>query len=284
MRVAVTGATGGLGRFVLRELPRCVLGRHPVDVVWPLPRACDVRDGLGVLNALDGYRPHVVVHLAAMTDVGRCEREPAVAVAVNAIGTANVARACATIRARLIYMSTDAVFSGEGFHGQGSLPSPASAYGWSKLAGEQAVAALGEDGLVLRANFFTRHCRGKTSFAAYVVREAQQGHPFVCYGNVRSTPVHASSLAKVIARAVSEKWSGLAHVASSDCVTRVEQAALICRAYGLPYHVQAVQSDRPSDGRLHADRGLCGTVEEEVAKLVSEEPLTEEVGSWSRSS
>src|SRR5581483_5276147 len=105
--------------------------------------ALDVTDQRAVTAALAASRPAVVIHAAAMADVDACEREPERAEAVNARGTAHVADACASLGARLIYVSTDYVFDGEaGPYREDDPPQPLSVYGRTKLAGERAAAAL----------------------------------------------------------------------------------------------------------------------------------------------
>jgi len=278
VRVLVTGGSGGLGRYVVRAL------EGKAEVFAPSHKHVDITWNVDVLRFFCYVKPHVVVHLAAMANTAMCETHGHSAYKINARGTVNVVRACAEAKARLIYMSTDAVFAGEGPHPEDKTPSPdvlvgskregeGSIYGFTKLGGEQAVAALGNDGLIVRANFFTRHCNGKTSFAEYVAREARIPRFFHCYEGVVSTPVFAKTLAERIVQAVVEREHGILHVASSDSVNRVEQARMICEAYGLPTNTIVVDSTKASDGRLVAPRGVRGTVREEIAKMVKEEPL-----------
>jgi dTDP-4-dehydrorhamnose reductase len=264
VKILVTGASGGLGRYVCRVF----------DVWAPTRAQLDITNAQQTIAVVHEAKPDVVVHLAAVTDTALCEASSAhsvLAVRVNAAGTMNVARACKEMGAYLVYMSTDAVFSGEGPHAEDKDPLPASVYGWSKFAGEQAALAVG--GLVVRANFFTRYCRGKTSFAEYVIREARAGRDFGCYKSVVSAPVYAKTLAEHIAAAVKDDLRGVLHVASSDSINRVDQARMICEAYGLPSSGITTSVDKKYDGRLAASWGLCGSVREEIEKMVEEETL-----------
>ncbi len=265
MKVLVTGGSGGLGRYVVCEM------RDKAEVFAPAHVQIDITDVIAVLRHFHAVKPQVVIHLAAMTDTTACEKYPEQAALINTQGTLNIARACHECGVRLIYMSTDAVFSGVGPHVETKQHIPTSVYGWSKYAGE--VATMRTAHLIVRANFFTRYCRGKTSFAEYVVSEASAGHDFTCYEGVISTPVFAKTLAERIVKAVLEREHGILHVASSDAVNRVEQAAMICEAYGLLTSGIVVDSTKKSDGRLAAPRGTCSTVREEIAKMVREEPL-----------
>lgn len=150
-RWLVTGAGGMLGTDLVAALP----GRE----VTALTRAhLDITDADAVVDAVAGA--DVVVNAAAWTDVDRAESEPAAAAAVNAEGPRLLARACRLHKARLIHVSTDYVFAGTvGRADPGTAPGlpesaptePATAYGRSKLAGEQAVLAeWSEDAYVVR--------------------------------------------------------------------------------------------------------------------------------------
>jgi len=98
--------------------------------------------------------PRIVIHAAAMTDVDGCEKEPRSAMLINGDGTANVARACSEIGARMIYYSTDYVFEGKARdkkpYTEDDQPAPLTVYGKSKLAGEKWTAEIMKDYLILR--------------------------------------------------------------------------------------------------------------------------------------
>ena len=145
--VACTGAWGMLGKEVIRAA-----AARGIDLLsWDLDDF-DLTDREGTLRAVGAARPRVVIHGAAWTDVDGCETDRAKAVHVTGRGTANLAAACREAGARLLMVSTDYVFSGrcEKPYRETDAPGPISAYGWSKLIGEEAVLALGEDGAIAR--------------------------------------------------------------------------------------------------------------------------------------
>ena len=111
MRVLVTGGCGMLGREVIAALD----GKHqviPTDVL-PGCEALDITDTNVVFDAINRFRPDMVIHCAAMTNVDGCERDPDSAYKINAVGTWNLACACASIDCAIAYVSTDYVFDGE---------------------------------------------------------------------------------------------------------------------------------------------------------------------------
>ena len=156
MKVFVTGIAGQLGHDVVNELLR--RGHQPVgsDVVpepgdgYPkgLPYVrLDITDPDAVREALTEAQPEAVIHCAAWTAVDAAEDEAnrARVYAINADGTRNIARVCRELDCKLMYISTDYVFDG-----QGDAPwqpdcrdfAPLNVYGASKLAGEEAVREL----------------------------------------------------------------------------------------------------------------------------------------------
>jgi dTDP-4-dehydrorhamnose reductase/4-ketoreductase len=137
MRWLVTGAGGMLGRDVVDEL------RRRGAQVTALDRAgLDITDAGRVAAALAGHRPDVVVNCAAYTAVDAAESDEETALRINGDGPRLLARACAAHGARLIHVSTDYVFSGEDRstpYPEDHPPTPRTAYGRTKLAGERAV-------------------------------------------------------------------------------------------------------------------------------------------------
>ena len=154
MRILITGANGQLGR----DLIDCLAGRVPAG-----GRRCALlgpegpREGLrhevlatdidtmrvddrdAVLTTFTAFRPELVLHGGAMTEVDLCESEIDLAYAVNAVGSRNVAEAAALVGAHVVYVSTDYVFDGTADrpYREWDPTNPTSVYGASKLAGER---------------------------------------------------------------------------------------------------------------------------------------------------
>mgnify|MGYP001592000075 CR=1 FL=1 len=274
MRVLVTGGSGGLGRYVSRAL-----FARDATVMAPQHEDLDITRLDDLRAYVESVKPTAVVHLAAIANVDRCAERPEEAVAVNGVATYRLASICRRFKVPLVYMSTNDVFSEcrDGPFSESRAPAPGMAYSWSKYLGEVAVVEAG--GLAVRANFFTRHCRAKQSFAAYVLECARGDRPLLCHSNVLATPVYAGTLAERLVEALCAEVTGVLHVASSDAVNRAQQARLICAAYGLPAEKVTPRPledrrGRPLDARLTSERGgLAGTVQEEVMKMAKEEPL-----------
>ncbi|MFI6562218.1 dTDP-4-dehydrorhamnose reductase [Streptomyces sp. NPDC050534] len=144
----ITGATGMLGQDVMARLRRD--GETPAG----LDRAgLDITDADMVHDVIAAHRPRIVVNCAAWTAVDDAEAREADALRVNGDGPRHLAEACAKAGAALVHVSTDYVFAGDGTgpYPEDAPTAPRSAYGRTKLAGEQAVlAALPDAGYVVR--------------------------------------------------------------------------------------------------------------------------------------
>lgn len=154
MRVLVTGGSGRLGRELQRELP--LLG---AEASFPARAELDVTVPATILAALERYRPEVVVHAAAYTDVKGAEGDRRSCWQTNVGGTRNVVRALASAGGgtKLVHISTDYVFWGDtGLYAEDDPVGPTrNYYALSKLVAEE-IARVYADTLVLRTSFRPR--------------------------------------------------------------------------------------------------------------------------------
>jgi dTDP-4-dehydrorhamnose reductase len=136
-RFLVTGAGGQLGADLMRILPAG-------DAVGVTRAELDVADPAAVEKVVADVRPDVVFNAAAYTKVDAAEEDEATAAAVNADGPANLARVCALHGGAVVHVSTDYVFAGDATrpYEPGDPVAPRSAYGRTKLAGEQELRRL----------------------------------------------------------------------------------------------------------------------------------------------
>ncbi|MEV1144721.1 dTDP-4-dehydrorhamnose reductase [Micromonospora sp. NPDC049799] len=210
-RLLVTGAGGMLGRDLLT-----VLDLRPDLSVTATTRAeLDVTDPEAVRAAVTGH--DLVINSAAWTDVDGAETQEAAATAVNGDAVAHLADACAATGARMIQVSTDYVFRGDGTspYQEDAVPSPVNAYGRSKLAGERAVTRLLPDtGYIVRtAWLYGEH---GPNFVATMLRLAGERAQLDVVDDQRGQPTWSYALAEQL-------------VALAD-------AALAGRAPAGPYH------------------------------------------------
>ena len=150
MRVYITGFSGQLGYDVAK-----VLESRGIDYKGVSSKDLDITDASAVDDMLTSYRPDAVIHCAAFTKVDLAESEPERCWAVNVDGTRNIAASCRKLGCKMVYISTDYVFPGDGT--EPYLPdddaNPQSVYGASKYAGELAVRCLLDKFFIVRISW-----------------------------------------------------------------------------------------------------------------------------------
>jgi dTDP-4-dehydrorhamnose reductase len=225
MRILITGAGGQLGH----ELQRA-LSRHELRSLSH--RDLDITDSTAVAAAIANFRPEVAVHAAALTDTTRCEREPDVAMQVNALGAEHVARACAAAGAAMVYVSTNEVFDGtkRAPYSESDEPRPINEYGRSKLEGERRVRQA------LQAHYIVRtawvYGRGGDNFVSKVLRWAESSKLTGVTDEV-ATPTWSRDLADAIARLIATQRYGVYHLSNAGAASRYDWAREIVRLAGL---------------------------------------------------
>ena len=180
----ITGASGMLGQDLT-----ALLRERDADFTALDRRQLDITDPAAVTAIVRQVRPGIVVNCAAWTAVDDAEASEGLALAINGHGAANLAAACADIGARLMQPSTDYVFNGSATrpYREDDPPAPRTAYGRTKLAGEQAVLSILPDGgYVLRTawlygahgpNFVRTMIRLEASRETVAVVDDHHGQP-----------------------------------------------------------------------------------------------------------
>ena len=227
MKVLVTGAGGMLAQAVVPALRRA--GHEPIA----LTRAeLDVTDAARVRAAVAAARPDWVCHLAAFTDVDGCETRADHALRVNGEGAGHVAAAARAADAAVLSISTDYVFAGdEPRPRRESDPvGPVSAYGRSKLAGEEAVRAANPCHLIVRTAWL--YGRGGRNFVDTIRERALAGTPLAVVDDQRGSPTWTEDLAVVLVQLMEGSVTGTYHATSTGDCTWHEFAREICAQVG----------------------------------------------------
>ena len=153
MKILVTGVGGQLGHDVMNELKKRGYNAIGTDVQGVCDITLDITDANAVSAAIREIRPDALIHCAAWTAVDAAEDQEELVRSVNGAGTANLAAACKECGCKMMYISTDYVFDG-----QGETPwkpdckdyAPLNVYGQTKLEGELAVAEMLEKYFIVR--------------------------------------------------------------------------------------------------------------------------------------
>ena len=207
MKFFITGYSGQLGYDVALE---CERRGHEFRGVSS--KELDICDPEAVLKQISEYGPDVVVHCAAYTAVDKAEEERERCFAVNAEGTENIASACGKTGCKLIYISTDYVFSGEGT--EPWKPdcrdfAPLNAYGAAKLEGERAVERLVEKFFIVRIAWVFG-LNGK-NFVKTMLNVGRGREQVRVVSDQVGTPTYTADLARLLADMAETEKYGFYH-------------------------------------------------------------------------
>jgi len=198
MRIAISGTRGTLGTTLERQ------ARAAGHTVAALNRPeADLTDLAAIDRAIGAFAPDVVLHPAAYTDVDGCERHPDLAYFINALGTRNLALACARAGAALLYISTNVVFDGTASapYREWDTRSPLGVYGQSKAAGEQFVEHLLQRFYIVRISWL--YGRTGDHFIHKITRAADARGALNVVEDEIATPTYAEDLAAAVLTLVS---------------------------------------------------------------------------------
>ena len=189
MRIFVTGSAGQLGQ----ALTRVFAHEHLYQATHA---AADITQRRIIATIMD-FKPDVIIHAAAMTDVDVCELQPALAFEVNEQGTRHVAEAARRTGAILVYVSTDYVFDGTkgAPYVETDSPNPINVYGQSKLAGEQA-AQEAERWCIVRTSWL--YGEGRRNFVTNVLEWASTQPILRLVHDKVGSPTYTNDLAQAI--------------------------------------------------------------------------------------
>ncbi len=242
--VLLTGATGFLGRYLCREIERRGLravtaGRRDADL------AMDLADAASIRAAVAAARPRWILNCGAMSSMGACAADSAAAAVVNARAPAVLAE----IGPRTLQVSTDLVFDGRSApYAATAEPSPTSAYGETKAAGEAPVVDAG--GLVARVPLlFGRSFDGRRGATDMLRAAGPDG--LSLFTNEFRTPLHAADAARgLIEMLIDDGRTGVVHLAGRERISRWDFGQRFAAATGVSAEAwRAVECDDPSRPR-----------------------------------
>ncbi len=239
MKLLITGASGLLGLNLALE----TASAHRVTGVvhrtrlqgtpFPVVQADLTRPG-AVDRLLRETDPDWVIHTAALANLEDCERNPELAQRLNSEVPAILARACRKGGARLLHVSTDAVFDGtKGNYTETDTPNPLSVYARTKLAGERVVLAEYPQAIVARVNLFGFSLSGKRSLAEFFLYNLLAGRPLKGFTDVYFCPLLVNTIAGIFVEMLEKDLHGLYHVFAAECLSKYDFGVRIARRFGL---------------------------------------------------
>lgn len=253
MKVLVTGVKGQLGFDVMNELRRRGHDAVGVDI-----DEMDITNAGQVQEVLTANAPDVVVHCSAYTAVDRAEEEPEMCRKVNAEGTKNIAEVCASLDCKLIYLSTDYIFSGDGERPwePDDTPAPLNVYGQTKYEGEEEIKSRLNKYFIVRISWVFGI--NGNNFVKTMLRLGRENGAVKVVDDQIGSPTYTYDLAKLLVDMAESEAYGQYHATNEGICSWYEFAKEIFRAAGMDeVKVTPVSSDefpakakRPKNSRM----------------------------------
>ena len=271
LRLLVTGASGQVGGELVNTL--APLG----EVFAPLRDGLDLSSGDSIRACLRETRPDWIVNAGAYTAVDKAETEKELAFAINADAPRTIGEEAKALGARVLHFSTDYVFSGEGSTPwvESDPTGPLGVYGASKLAGEQALLAIGAEAMIFRTSW-VYGATGKNFFKT-ILKLAREREELRIVNDQHGAPTWSRDLARMAAHAIAQcegsrvptgvyhaagagetTWAGFAAEAIRQMQLR-EPAGRFARVTGIPTSEYPTPAARPGNSRLD-----CGKLEKTI--------------------
>jgi len=265
-KILITGTSGLLGSKIVEKAigHYKVIPTYGTKPLFPNSVETNITDESDVLLVFNKFRPDIVIHTAAETNVDRCEVDREHARKVNAEGTGNIARICNKMGAKIVYVSTDYVFGGEkGLYTEEDEPNPISYYGLTKLEGEKYVAEICEDHVIVRTSVLYGWHPWKPNFVKWVIKSLRERKQISVVNDHFNSPTLADNLAEVMLGIIEKDLKGLYHTAGRERINRFEFTLKIAETFGLdsslikPTKMSELKTwvaKRPRDSSLCVDK------------------------------
>ncbi|MBR5248602.1 MAG: dTDP-4-dehydrorhamnose reductase [Lachnospiraceae bacterium] len=256
MKVLVTGVKGQLGYDVVKELEKRRITAVGVDI-----DEMDITDYVSVDKVIKESAPDAVIHCAAYTAVDAAEDNVELCRKVNADGTANIAKVCKELDIKMMYISTDYVFDGQGVRPwePDDERHPLNVYGQTKYEGEIAVTDALDKFFVVRIAWVFG-VNGK-NFIKAILNKAKTVDTLTVVNDQFGSPTYTYDLARLLVDMIQTDKYGFYHATNEGICTWYEFACEIIRQAGMDTKVLPVSADqypakakRPTNSRMSKEK------------------------------
>lgn len=212
-KILITGANGMVGSYVNFGIKTN-------------RRSLDVTDLKEVLKVCREHKPQTIIHLAAETDVDRCERDPEYAYMINGVGTYHMALAAKELGVKLVYVSTAGVFDGvkKESYTEEDEANPQNYYGRSKHLGELAIKGILKNYIIARVCWmFGGGPEKDQKFVAKIIKQFEKGEIKAVDDQIGS-PTFGKDLINAVKKLIEEDAVGVFNLANKGVCSRYEFA------------------------------------------------------------
>jgi len=256
MKVLVTGVKGQLGYDVVRILKERNIEHLGVDI-----DDFDITDEKATREYISKYQPDTVVHCSAFTAVDKAEENPELCKKVNVDGVKNIAMVCKDLNAKMMYISTDYVFPGDGTtaYKPDDKTGPLSMYGQTKLDGELATKEFVEKFFIVRISWVFGV--NGNNFIKTMLRVGKDKEEITVVNDQFGSPTYTADLAPLLCDMIETEKYGTYHATNEGICSWSDFAAVIFEEAGYETKVKPISTEeygavayRPKNSRMDKSR------------------------------
>ncbi len=247
-RIFVTGCGGMLGEAVYEILHnKAIVLATDIEINAPFLKYCDVKDYTDVRNKIVGFKPDIIFHLAALTNLEYCELHPDDAWETNALSTERIAYLADELGIPLVYISTAGIFDGENkFYNDYDFPNPLCIYAKSKYAGELAVQRIVKNHFIFRPGWMMGGGPEKDKkFVNKIMKQINAGAKILkIVDDKLGTPTYTFDFVKNALLVIENDLYGLYNLVCEGACSRYDVALEIVKILGRKdIRIEKVKSD-----------------------------------------
>lgn len=237
-KIIITGGSGGLGSDLYKE----ITSRYPdAKVLLPDRDFMDIKNRRNTFALINCFKPDVVFHCAAYTNVDQAEIDEQECFEVNVLGTKNVVDACKIADSKLIYVSTDYVFDGtkQETYIEEDDTHPLNVYGKTKLAGEVLANKYNRSFIVRTSWLFGLN---GNNYVKKIIKSARENGCVNIIGNEVGSPTYTKDLARLLVDIAQTERYGIYHAHNEGIISRYAFTKYILDASGIDVPINEISS------------------------------------------
>lgn len=241
LKILITGSNGLLGSDLCQYLSQNL---H-YDIIPTTRDSMDITDFNRICEVLDHYKPDVVIHTAAETNVDLCEQDPDHAFLVNTLSTKYLAIGCEKLNIQFVFISTCGLFDGNkgGAYNEYDSPNPLTVYARSKYEAEKIIQSMWSHHFIIRVGWlFGGNVNHKKNFIAKRWEESKTKTEILSANDKIGSPTYSIDVAKKIIDIVESGIYGTYHVANKGKCSRYDYVSKIYELLGIDIKIKPVDS------------------------------------------
>jgi len=237
MKIIVTGASGLLGSRLVKILKKKNFEHYSLGFKNENIISCDLTKINKFKKLYSQIKPDIIVNLACLSDVDRCESNLKEAISLNSIIPKNISQISGNDKLKVIHISTDHLYNARGMNKENNIKL-INNYAFTKFLGEKYILK-NKNSIILRTNFFGKSISYKESFSDWILKN-YKNKSFRAFNDVYFNPVSISTLCEVIIKLFTSKLGGTFNIGSETVISKYEFSKLLLQAHKIEHKLKKI--------------------------------------------